>query len=474
MADVAEARSVNVQAAADTSCDSEVTDDESSVSQIKIHEEEQTSSTLGAAFNIFCTVVGTGVLQQPYGAAQTGWVGAGMLAFMGVVACYTAVILVRCFDLVKRVQIRKEGEQTRPPGNCIEGEASTSCSDDGNAGKTAMISRPAWTYGDIGEAAFGPRGRWFIESQQHLTLVMVATIYNLLGGLNLINILPDSWEWLTEEVAIAIMSVVLWFHVFLKSMGEVAIVSAVNTIVTLLLVVVVIVEALKHPPAEPATTVAVRWDAMRLGAGFSTFTFAYGVHPVIPSVYATMRKPHEYEPMIKATFFTVLSVTLPMLAVGYAIYGEAVQSPIYNTPPLNNCTLLKVIIVLITAHVVGAYAIVLNPTERAFEEALGIDRHRRTELPRRMALRTMFVLFTYGVAVLLRNNFPPLLDLVSAITSAPTMFICPCVFYMRLAYKAGKPLAKREIVWIGFIIALASLGSIFGVVGAVKEIAASF
>merc|ERR1712186_253522 len=125
---------------------------------------------------------------------------------------------------------------------------------------------------------------------------------------------------------------------------------------------------------------------------------------------------------------------------GYAVYGEAVQSPIYNTPALAGSSLLRVMIALITVHLLGAYAIVLNPTERALETALQVDERRGAWLWR-MCLRTLFVLFTYGVSVLCRDSFPPLLELVSSFTSAPTMFLCPCAFYVKLSYLVGRPVS---------------------------------
>merc|ERR1719343_163255 len=108
--------------------------------------EVGTSSTCGAAFNIFCAVVGTGMLQQAYGAAQTGWVGAGVMLVMGVLACYTAVILIRCIGLAREIQASAQGANKE------------------------------------GQAAFGWPGRVFIEVQMHVSLVMVATVYNLLSG----------------------------------------------------------------------------------------------------------------------------------------------------------------------------------------------------------------------------------------------------------------------------------------------------
>merc|ERR1712039_303547 len=169
----------------------------------------------------------------------------------------------------------------------------------------------------------------------------------------------------------------------------------------------------------------------------------------------------------------VVCVTFPMLCVGYAVYGEAVQSPIYNTPALAASSLLRVMIALITVHLVGAYAIVLNPTERALEVALGLDERRAAWLWR-MCLRTLFVLFTYGVSVLCRDSFPPLLELVSSFTSAPTMFLCPCAFYIKLSHELGRPLSRPILLWNFFVMIVSVVGSVFGVVGAVTKILSSW
>merc|ERR1712203_1267187 len=270
-------------------------------------------------------------------------------------------------------------------------------------------------------------------------------------------------------VSIALVALAMGFHVFLKSLGEVAAVSAINTVVTLGLAGVIVVQALLHPPAEPPRTVALNLEPMELGGGFATFIFAYSVHSVLPTVYSTMRRPEQYESMIKATFVAVVSVTFPMLCVGYAVYGEAVQSPIYTTPALAGSSLLRVMIALITVHLLGAYAIVLNPTERALETALGVDERRAAWLWR-MCLRTLFVVFTYGVSVLCRDSFPPLLELVSSLTSAPTMFLCPCAFYVKLSYLVGRPVSRWVLAWNVFVMLLSLVGSVFGVVGAATKI----
>jgi len=408
----------------------------------------RTSSTLGAGFNCYCTLVGTGLLQVSYGVAQTGWIGAGVFLAMGVMSGYTAIILIRCVDLVRTIQVRNAQVKA----------------------KAAAVD----TYGDIGEAAFGPIGRWTVEVQMHLVLVMVSTIYNMLAGLNLMEIIPASWEeWLTPQLATILCSLIMWLHVFLKTLGEVAAVSAVNAVVTTGLAVVVMVEALRNPPAEPPQTDLFQTDIMKVGTGFASFCMAFSVHAVLPAVHRTMKRPDEFNKMIKGTFCVVLAVTLPMLVIGYSTYGNQVHSPIYSTPALVGSPWVKVMIALMTIHLLGAYAILLSPTETALESWVGVDR-RRAPMLWRVALRTCFVVFTCSVSILFGKRFPPLVELVAAFSISFTIFVFPCSFYIRLSQMAGRPLSLPVTAFNVLMILLSLLGSYFGTVGAIQDMRTSW
>jgi vesicular inhibitory amino acid transporter len=393
---------------------------------------EGTSSTWGAAFNVLCTVVGTGLVQLPYGAAQSGWIGVTLVATMAAMACYTADLIVRCLRIMPTV--------------------------------SDLLPQ---TYGDIGEAAFGKAGKYFVTFQNHFTLVMVATIYNLLAGLNLVQLFP-SWEWLTVEAAIVIVACVVWFHVFLKTLGEVAWVSALNLIFTLTLEVVVIVESVRNPPSEAPTLKFISKRPLALGGAFASFAFAYGVHPILPTVYRSMRSPKQYRKMIIATFVIALGIYLPMMCVGYAVYGDDVKSPIYTTPALSQSIAVEMAIALLTAHVIGAYPLVLNTPETELESALA-DK-KRLPLLWRMCLRTSFVIITAAVAMLMKSSFPPFLDLVASISNTLSVYILPCVFYILLMWKAGLRLSAAEYMWQALIIVLATLGGVFGTIEAVQEL----
>ena len=290
------------------------------------------SSTVGAAFNMLCVVVGTGLLQLPYGVRQSGWVGVPLLVMMAVMACYTAVILGRCLHLARaQAAQRVEGvlafagagalSPARPatPVEPASGAAGTPLLAQGPAIAVAPEPQPPTlaaaasaaatariqTYGDIGHAAYGSFGRWFVVVQMHVTLVMVGTIYQLLTSINMVDVVGPG-GWLTETRAALLLGAVLWLHVFLKTLSEVAVLSYLNILINVALLVVVVTQAAAHPPAEPPTHAFVGRDVRAFGSAFASFGFAYGVHPMIPSIIQSMRSPAHFAPMAVASFVGVL------------------------------------------------------------------------------------------------------------------------------------------------------------------------
>ena len=113
-------------------------------------EEERVvgkASSFFASYNVICTVVGTGLLQLPYGLYESGWIGVFLLIGMCCVATYTAILLIKCMD---------------PPSG-----------------------KKLYTYSEVGKEAFGPMGGIVVDVMLHATLIGVATIYLILAGLKL-------------------------------------------------------------------------------------------------------------------------------------------------------------------------------------------------------------------------------------------------------------------------------------------------
>ena len=82
---------------------------------------------------------------------------------------------------------------------------------------------------------------------------------------------------------------------------------------------------------------------------------------------------------------------------------------------------------------VCTYPLVLTPPEGALERHLHVDAKPAARLWR-IGLRSLFVVFTTGATILVRStqNFGPLVDLVSACTSTFTVYLLPCIFYLKV------------------------------------------
>ena len=91
----------------------------------------------------------------------------------------------------------------------------------------------------------------------------------------------------------------MWLHVFLKSLGDLAVLSYLNLGINVTLCGAVIAQTLRHPPATSPQRDIVVPDALSVGGAFASFGFAYGCHPVLPDVLSSMRRPREFGRMIK-------------------------------------------------------------------------------------------------------------------------------------------------------------------------------
>ena len=131
---------------------------------------------------------------------------------MGIAAGYTAQAIGKSFKILES---RQSSQRTMLGGSSLGSS---------NIDEALLDATPAAatqpSYGDLGFATYGTFGRNFVNVQMHVTLLMVATIYHLLAALNVHWLLC-----LSLPVSALLIAGVVWLHVFLKSLGEVAILS---------------------------------------------------------------------------------------------------------------------------------------------------------------------------------------------------------------------------------------------------------
>ena len=151
--------------------------------------------------------------------------------------------------------------------------------------------------------------------------------------------------------------------------------------------------------------------------------------------------------------------------------GEATSGNVL-THMRTSSPIVKAAYGFITAHVVLAYPIPLNPLCLALESTLGIDRLKGVrELLPRILLRTALVLLTVLVASVV-PYFDAVLSLVGALATVVVAFILPPLFlYLLHPHRVFSLFEKATMIFImAFGCVACAIGVYFAIDSLVSEI----
>jgi len=180
------------------------------------------------------------------------------------------------------------------------------------------------SYPDIGERAFGGRGRAAVAVMLYAELYLTAVDLLILTGDNLGALAPGfqpfgprfgaQRAWTVAAAGLVLPSV------WLRSPGALAWLSALGVGVSLGLTGLVGWEAaqLGFPHARPPPP---RGGGALLALGLVSFNF--GGHALFPSLISAMRTRRAYPRVLGATFALVIAVYIAAAALGYAAFGDA-------------------------------------------------------------------------------------------------------------------------------------------------------
>ncbi|KAI8388639.1 transmembrane amino acid transporter protein-domain-containing protein [Radiomyces spectabilis] len=394
---------------------------------------EHAGSAFLAFANVVCVIAGTGTLGLPAALSQGGWIGLLILFLAWTMSTYTGIILVRCLYVPKQ---------------------------------------RLHTYKDIATTAFGVIGGWVTFFFNAWILLGAPILYMVLSGQNLSQLCRGTVGDIGDTAWIIIScAIVAVPFVIVKSMKEVAFMSAFGALATLVVVLIVLVVAcIDEKNQVDVTHYPVIWD--QFPVALSTISFSFGGNVVYPHVEASMKKPKQW-PKVVAAGLSVCALMYFLSAVpGYYIYGTDVKSPVYNSIPDG---VPKIIcLVLMTVHVITAAPILVTSFALDVEEMLNItvDRFGRIwEFVLRAMLR-LTVMVVIGVVACKAPYFGDLMSLIGAFANCALIFIFPVIFYFRLTGFRNKPF--YEIAWCGLIVLLGLVGLIFGTIDAIKLLIKDF
>ncbi|KAI8883424.1 hypothetical protein K501DRAFT_285345 [Backusella circina FSU 941] len=400
---------------------------------IDINRENAGSSWM-AYFNVVCIVAGTGTLGLPMALAQGGWIGMLIIFLSWSMSIYTGIILIRC--------LYANGESR------------------------------LHTYKEIATSAFGRIGGWVTFFFNACIVLGAPVLYMVLAGTNFNQLCEGT----VGEIGVAPWTIISCAivaipYVLVKSMKEVAWMSAFGAFATVVVVfIVVIMSAIDRPNVVDVHHDAVIWEMFPIA--LSTISFSFGGNVVYPHVEASMKHPRNWTKVVAGGLSTCAAMYIITAVTGYLVYGSDVASPVYNSIPKGAAQTVS--IVLITIHVLMAVPILVTSFSLDIEEMFNITVERFGKVREfliRAAIRisTMCVI---GVIACTVPHFDALMSLLGAFANCALIFIFPVVFYLKLTGFRNKPI--YELAWCLLVVILGLVGLIFGTKEAIQELIAAY
>ncbi|KAJ3158176.1 hypothetical protein HDU86_003131 [Geranomyces michiganensis] len=422
--------------------------------QAEQHVPRHHASTFAqTCFNACNVLMGIGVLSLPFAFSITGWfVGGLLLIVCSAMTRHTAGLLAYCLDYTPMAP------NDRPPLKPLQSSV------------VPAISRRAMTFGDIGELAFGTRGRNVISLIFCFELLASGTALIILVS-DSVTALAPSWNHVAvKTVAVCTMIPVTW-PTSLKwaSYGSlIGIVALVN------LIVIIAYDGLTttETPGSLINRADTRfwpesWFNVPLAIGLIMAGFCG--HSVFPNIHRDMSEPAKYTKMLNTSYSITSFVYVAIAASGYAMFGSFTMPEITQNLPLvpsYNVVLTHVTLLLLTVNPATKFPLNVNPINVQLEHTLHLVAPSiiyPLPLSQRIVLRTCTSLFVLVTAIL----FPDFSQLMSLLGSAFAFTVC--VVFPSLAYLT---LYSRRLSTARFVVEMGVLcgGALLGVTGTVWAI----
>ncbi|XP_011094890.1 vacuolar amino acid transporter 1 [Sesamum indicum] len=396
-----------------------------SVSELPPTDQCSYTQSLLNAINALC---GIGILSTPYALKEGGWFSILILCTLGTITCYTGILLKRCLESSPHLQ----------------------------------------TYPDIGQAAFGLRGRICIAAILYVELYSSCVEFLIMMSDNLAASFPnvqmdvagihlDSYQ-----VCAIASTLVILPTVWLRNLSLLSFISA-GGVVTLALVVLcllwvgVATDVGFHPSGKAL-------DYTKLPITIGIYSFCYGSHSVFPNIYSSMKEPSRFPSVLVISFLVAALLYAGVAVCGFLMFGEATNPQFTLNLPTNfvasDIAGWSVVLAPLTK-----FGLSITPVALGIEELLPAAQLRSHTMS--VLVRTCLVVSTLVVALAV-PYFGSLMALIGSLLVMLVSVILPCACYMRI--DKGR-LTKVQITGCYLIMTVGVICAIVGTYSAITRIA---
>ncbi|GBG29496.1 Amino acid transporter AVT1D [Hondaea fermentalgiana] len=356
------------------------------------------STVAQATFNGVNVLAGVGTLSLPFAFRQTGWaLGLGFLLYLCAMTNFTGKLIGRCMSKDPNIH----------------------------------------TYGDIGYAAFGKRGRSFITVIFCLELLAALSMFITLMGDNLHKLLGHG----EKDVLYTICALIVLPTCWTSRLDLLSALSVLGILSTMLLLIAVVEVGFSTPRGleQGGSFRDIHWAEFRAFEDLARFPYAIGLqtvgfagHAVFPSIYDSLEDKSQFPRVINQTYLCATFIYAAMALLGYLLFTTHTQEELtLNLVDVRSSDIMVLLTVVgIIVNPFTKFALTLNPLTTITEQKLFAA---GAEVPtwKRLVVRSILAIVALLLAVGL-PSFASICAFVGAFCSMVVSLIFPVICFMRL------------------------------------------
>ncbi|XP_062016259.1 amino acid transporter AVT1I-like [Rosa rugosa] len=354
------------------------------------------SSLWKATFNTTSVFLGIGIITLPYALSRGGWVSLLLCIVIAMMTCYTGMLLKACMDA--------------------------------NPSLT--------TYFDIVERAFGNKWRIIASVFLNTELYLVALSLMIVESENLHKLFPTfaikhgggATIISGRKTFVLITACITLPTMLLTDLSILSYVSVMGVLSSLLIVGSLISVGISKVGFHAQG--GQLWNMSGIPTAMSFYIFCFAGHPVLPSIYVSMRHRQQFITVLMISFLLTTTTCLVIAVIGYLMYGGGVQSQITLNLPTSEAG-AKVAIYTLLLIPITRFALLVTPV------ASSIEGHLPQKYQNRSLIQRAVRLVILASSTLLAYFFPyfeTLVGILGSIFIVLASFLLPCACYIKLTH----------------------------------------